>query len=272
MKQNLEASRRTGLGSMLIGNIHLLPLPGSQKYQGGGLQPVLDRALSEAQTLSDAGFDAILIQNTGDGRFHRDGRPETVACMTAIGAALKDKFSCRWGVNVLSVGATASLAIAHALAFDFVRIKVYVGAVVTAEGIVDASYEEVLEYRDRLGAGGIAIAADVFDRSSWQLGDWSIGDAARFAHDRGKADILVITGRSTEDSLTRAREVKAAVPSVPIWCGGGTNPDNIAEMLRVYDGTIVGMGIKPDGKIGAAFDRGLAEAYVRAGHAEMAHA
>jgi hypothetical protein len=31
------------------------------------------------------------------------------------------------------------------------------------------------------------------------------------------------------------------------------------------------MGIKPDGKIGAAFDRGLAEAYVRAGHAEIAH-
>lgn len=262
-----DHSGTEALATMLIGNIHLLPLPGSREYRGGGVQPILERAIDEARILAEAGFDAILIQNTGDGRFFRDGSTETVAYLTAIGAEIKRLVPCRLGVNVLSVGATASFAIAHALAFDFLRIKVYVGAVVTHEGVVSGSYEEALEYRDHLGADSVAIAADVFDRSSWQLGDWTIEEAARFARERGKADILVITGRSTSDSLTRARAVKTAVPGVPVWCGGGTTPENIAEMLQVYDGAIVGMGIKPRGDMHEPFDAELAKRYIRAAKA-----
>jgi uncharacterized protein len=255
------------LASMLVGNVHLLPLPGSHNYAGGGLRPIIKRALAEAQTLVDAGFDAMLLQNAGDGRFKRDGSPETIAYMTAIGAELGTKLACRVGINVLSVGSTASLAIAHALGADFVRIKVYVGAVVGPSGTIDGSYEEALDFREHIDATDVAITADVFDRSSWHLGDWPIGDAARCAHEEGGAEVLIITGGSLEESLARAQAVRAAVPSAPLWCGGGTTPDNIAEMLGVYDGAIVGVGIKPDGDIKEQFSSSLARAYVKAGRA-----
>ncbi len=75
---------------------------------------------------------------------------------------------------------------------------------------------------------------------------------------------MVITGRSVEESLTRTREVKAALPQVAIWCGGGTTPGNIAQMLEVYDGAIVGQGIKRDGDITNPFDSELAGRFVAA--------
>jgi membrane complex biogenesis BtpA family protein len=252
------------LRRLLVANIHLLPLPGSHNYERGGFDPVIGRAVEEARIAADAGFDAVLLQNAGDGRFRRDGGVESVAYMTAIGAAVKQVVSCRVGINILSVGATTSIAVAHALGAAFVRIKVYVGAVVTPSGVVDGSYAEALDFRDLLDAKTVSVTADVFDRSSWALGGWTIAEAAQHAHEHGKADILIITGRSVDESLSRAGEVKVAVPGVGVWCGGGTTPANIGRMLEVYDGAIVGQGIKQNGDIRNKFDAVLARRYVAA--------
>jgi predicted TIM-barrel enzyme len=145
-----------------------------------------------------------------------------------------------------------------------VRIKVYVGAVVTPTGLEDGSYQEALAYRRSIGAEQVPIVADVFDRSSWALGDWSIQEAAQHATTAGGAELLVVTGRSVEESMERARDVKTALPDVAVWCGGGTTPDNIRQMLGVYDGVIVGQGIKRNGDIRNAFDADLAARFVAA--------
>ncbi len=50
----------------VIGMVHLLPLPGSEAYRGGGLGPILEQALAEGRTLAAGGVDAIILQNSGD--------------------------------------------------------------------------------------------------------------------------------------------------------------------------------------------------------------
>jgi len=252
-----------GLRNMLAGNVHLLPLPGSPRYTGGGLRPIIERAVEESRILADAGFDSVLLQNAGDGHYRRDGGVETAAYMTAIGQKVRAAVSCQLGFNVLSVGGPTALAIAHAVGGTYVRVKIYVGAVVTAAGLIEGSYREVLAFRKTIGAEDIAIVADVFDRSSWPVGDLSIEEAARLAIDPGNADVLVITGRSVDESMQRAKAVKHALPKTPIWCGGGSTPANIAELLAVYDGAIVGQGVKVGGDIRNKMDAGLSSEYVR---------
>ncbi len=166
---------------LVIGMLHLLPLPGSEDYRGGGLGPILERARWEASTLADGGIDAIMLQNTGDLPPARDGEPETIAAMSVIGAVLRREVACPLGVNVLANGAVASLAIAQAIEASFVRIKVYVGAVVTTEGLLTGAAKEALTFRRRIGAEQIAIMADVYDRTSAPVGDMPIAVAADLA-------------------------------------------------------------------------------------------
>lgn len=250
--------------NFLIANIALKPLPGSSRYAGGGFESVISQAVSEAKLLAGAGFDAVLLQNSGDGGFERDGRPETIAQLTAIGAAVKSAVACRVGFNILSVGGTPALAVAQALGGDFVRIKVYVGAVATHHGVLEGRFDEVLAFRGRIGANHIPIVADVHDRSSWPVGNATLQDTARAALNPGMAAVLVITGRSSAESLAMAQAVRDENPNAVIWCGGGVTATNVADYLSLYDGVIVARSLKPGGDYAAPFDIQLALDFVAA--------
>ena len=71
----LFAERR----KLVIGMVHLLPLPGAGNHTGDSLDSVLERALAEAHALQHGGVDAILIQNSGDLAPALEGGPETIA-------------------------------------------------------------------------------------------------------------------------------------------------------------------------------------------------
>jgi len=246
----------------LVANIALDPLPGSRNAGGGGIEPIIEKALEDARLLADAGFDAVLLQNAGDGSLSRDGGPETIAYLTAIAGAIKQQVDCGLGINILAVGATPSLAVAEAVGADFVRIKIYVGAVVTHHGVMEGGSEEARVFRDRIGTSRVRIVADIHDRSTWPVGDVPIGEAARAAIDPGRADTLVITGRSPNESFERVREVRAAVPDAAVWCGGGATAENLPEFMDVYDGIIVAQSLKVGGDYAARFDSDRARRFV----------
>ncbi len=50
----------------IIGMVHLLPLPGSPKYGGKGIKPILDRAIKDAKALEKGGINGLLAENFGD--------------------------------------------------------------------------------------------------------------------------------------------------------------------------------------------------------------
>lgn len=248
----------------VIGMVHLLPLPGSEGHRGTSLEAILERAVAEARVLADGGVDAILFQNSGDEPFALRGGPETVAYMTVIGAAIQQAVRCALGVNILANGAVEALAVAHAIGARFVRVKVYCGAVVSTGGIIAGTAPEALTFRRAVGAGHIAIAADIYDRTSAPLGDLPIAVMADLAHRHGHAEALIVTGHSVDDSLARIREIKAAIPGAVVLAGGGTTQPNVGRFLADCDGVVVGSSVKDTGHFVGTVDRARLDAYMQA--------
>src|ERR1700757_108015 len=71
------------LDRVLIGVVHLLPLPASPDYAGGGVEGIYARALHDARAYADAGFDGLIVENHGDIPFSKpdDIGPETASHM-----------------------------------------------------------------------------------------------------------------------------------------------------------------------------------------------
>jgi len=251
-------------GRALVGMLHVAALPGSPNHDGTPLAAIERIVVEDARILAEAGFHALLIQNSGDGPPGRDGDMATVAQLAVLGRAAADASGLPMGVNVLKNGVESALSVAAAIGASFVRIKVYVGAVVAAEGIVEGRAMDALAFRRRLGLDEVVILADVHDRTSRVLGDTPLLDAADWAARHGRADGLVITGRSDEETRAMLRELRGSGPAVPLVIGGGGRPDNIAELLRLADGIIVGSWLRADHSFLAPVTRERAVAIVAA--------
>ncbi|MEK7386471.1 MAG: BtpA/SgcQ family protein, partial [candidate division NC10 bacterium] len=53
------------LDRTLIGMVHLVPLPGSPRWEGS-MARVIEAALADARALVEGGVDALLVENYGD--------------------------------------------------------------------------------------------------------------------------------------------------------------------------------------------------------------
>jgi hypothetical protein len=134
--------------------------------------------------------------------------------------------------------------VAQAIGAQFVRLKVYVGAMVKAEGILQGCAYEAIQYRAAIGAEEIKILADVYDRTGEPLGRLPIAEEARQAAVYGRADGLVLTGLSFAESLQMLADVRAARLNTPLLLGGGATAENIAQVLKVADGVVVSSAFK----------------------------
>src|SRR5262249_28717311 len=144
------------------GVVHVLPLPGSPRYEGD-LNAVIGAAARDAGLLTEAGFDGVLVENFGDAPFAPDRVPPvTIAAMTACALAVRAAAgTVALGVNVLRNDAAAALAVAIAARADFVRINVHTGARVTDQGIVEGHAHETLRERRALDATRVRLFCDV---------------------------------------------------------------------------------------------------------------
>ena len=239
----------------LIGMVHLGPLPGSAR-DSGDLSGVIARAVDDARALESGGIDALMVENFFDAPFHKSGvPPHTVAAMTAAVLAVRAAVAIPIGVNVLRNDACAAMGIAHASGAAFIRCNVYVGAVVTDQGIIEGAAREVVDLRRRLGAH-VAIWADIFVKHAMSLVEWTIETEARDAVERGLADAIIVTGSATGSAPEHAwvRDVKAAVPQTPVLVGSGVDVRDARTLLREADGAIVGSSLKIDGVVSNPVD------------------
>ena len=227
----------------LIGMVHLPALPGAANYAGEPFNRIVERAVSDARALSDAGFDAAIIQNTHDQPSTARAPIETVAFLTAVGQAIKATVSLPLGVNVLKNDPNSSLAVAAAIGAVFVRLKVFVGAALGAEGVLEPSAPAALRMRQRLGLE-TELWADLFDRTSAPLVPQPLGQVAEWATKFGGASALIVTGASILESISMIHEVRAASPGVPVLVGGSVTHANVAETLHDADAVIVGSALE----------------------------
>lgn len=248
---------RQGQRPLLIGVVHLGPLPGAPRYDGA-LAPVLERAALDAAAYAAGGADALIVENFGDVPFFADAvPPETIAAMALalerVGSAAP---GVPLGVNVLRNDARAALGLAAATGAAFIRVNVHTGAMATDQGLIQGRAAETLRSRAKL-APDVAILADVHVKHAVPLAGERLVDAAHDAFDRGLADALVLSGRATGAPPDPAlvHEVRSALgPDVPLLLGSGVSVTNAAALLAAADGAIVGTALKRDGLLSAPVD------------------
>jgi membrane complex biogenesis BtpA family protein len=252
----------------LIGMVHLLALPGAPDWSGS-LTHVIDRALRDAAALKTAGFDALLVENFGDTPFLPDKvAPETVAAFAVVADRLRQHSRLPLGINVLRNDAASALAIAHAVDAHFIRVNVHTSALLTDQGWITGRAHETLRLRTQLNAH-VAICADVFVKHAVPLAGTRLADAAAETFERGRADVLIVSGSATgtptdPSDITTVRE---AVPNAPIWIGSGLTADNAAALLALAAGAIVGSSIKHEGRAQNPVDPARAARLVQAARA-----
>ena len=253
----------------LIGMIHLLPLPGSPRFdEGGGLEAVIEHAVRDASALQTGGMDGLMIENFGDAPFFPGAVPPvTVASMTWVLAHLARKVKIPIGVNVLRNDVASALAIASVSGARYVRVNVHIGAVVSDQGVLEGRAHETLRLRSALGAGGVAVFADVAVKHAEPLGERPpLESEAKEAAERGLADAIILTGASTGAPGTpwEIRTVKAEIPGVPVLAGSGIETETLEEFLEVADGVIVGSSLKAEGRAANPVDVARVRAFVKA--------
>jgi membrane complex biogenesis BtpA family protein len=266
-KRKLLLSRERPGEKILLGVVHLRPLPGSPGYEDPpGMESVIEAARDDARRLLEAGFDGYVIENFGDLPFFADKVPPiTTAAMTRIACELPTSEAIVI-VNVLRNDPLAALSIAAGTDLQGIRVNVHTSAMLTDQGIIEGQAAETLRLKSQLG-GDIAILADVDVKHAVQLGaPRKLAELARETAYRGLADALVVTGRATGSPVdpVELTEVRNAVSDRHIFIGSGANESNIAGLLELADGAIVGSALKIDGDISGAIDPGKARSWVLA--------
>ncbi|MBT3241173.1 MAG: BtpA/SgcQ family protein [Chloroflexi bacterium] len=245
----------------IIGMVHLAGLPGSVHFKES-FETTAQRALNETEILMNAGFDGVLFQNTGDAPASEEGDEATVAFMTSVGISLRDICSKLLGVNVLMNGSKAALAIASAIAADFIRIKINAGVVATSTGLVQADPHNVLSFRNRIGAHDIDIIGDLYDRTAAPVGEFPIEILADLAIRHADVDALIVSGYGEQDQINRLKNLREKMPEAYLVSGGGVNINNLPTFMNISDAIIVGSSIKTGGGFLDPLDPQKAEEFV----------
>src|SRR5262245_42327939 len=155
---------------ILIGVVHLQPLPGSPRWRGR-LDEINQRAVADARAYERGGAHAVIIENFGDVPFTKTNvGPETIAAMTAAGCAVPDAVRLPIGFNVCRTDPRAALALCASCAGSFIRVNVHTGAMLTDQGLIEGDACHTVRYRDRISPGA-QILADVHVKHAVPLGN-----------------------------------------------------------------------------------------------------
>lgn len=248
-----------------IGVIHLRALPGSPGFEGD-IATVASQAARDAETLADAGFDGIIVENFGDAPFEPGPVPSvTVAAMTRCALAARVAApTLMLGINVLRNDAEAALGVAIATGASFVRINVHIGARLTDQGIVEGRAARTLRLRQALGARHVALLCDVDVKHSASMAPRSLREETEELVQRGGADGVLVTGSGTGKGVAFGdlNEVLAAT-SAPVFVASGATEASLPSLRRAY-GVIVGTSLRADGKPGGRIDPAIARRFVAA--------
>jgi len=252
---------------MLVGVIHLPPLPGSPRSTLS-ITECAQRAAADALVLSQNGYDGIIVENFGDAPFFAGKVPPvTVAAMTACAVAVRSASRDGWlGINVLRNDAEAALSVAVCSGATFVRINVHTGARVTDQGIVEGRAAETMRLRRALGADKISIWADVDVKHSARLGgERPLSQEVEDLTKRGMADVVLVTGDATGKGapLEKLVTVKQAA-NKPVLVASGATLDSLAELARASDGVVVGSALRDGGHPGGPIDAARAKDFAAA--------
>ena len=237
-----------GVKRALIGVVHLQALPGTPASKFD-LATITSMAVDEAVVYKDAGFHAIMIENTHDRPYLNSAvGPEIVAAMAVIGREVRRVSPLPLGVQVLAGANASSIAVALASDASFVRAEGFVFAHVADEGLIEASAGPLLRYRRSIGANQVRVFADIKKKHSAHAitADIDIAETAKAA-EFFSVDGVIVTGMATGEPAEPSEVAAVAdAVTVPTVVGSGITVQNIGTFPKA-EAFIVGSSIKRDG-------------------------
>jgi membrane complex biogenesis BtpA family protein len=234
----------------VIGMLHAPALPGSPRNTLG-FNAILGSVLRDAEALREGGVDGLLLENFGDVPFYPRRSPaHVVAFMTVLAREVRRSFDLPLGINVLRNDSEGALAAASAAEAAFIRVNIHTGARLTDQGVIEGMAHRTLRYRKLLGSD-VRIFADVDVKHSAPLAHRPLEDEVEETITRGGADAIIVTGSATgkQAALADLKTARAAAQGVPVIAGSGVDLANVAAVLEVADGLIVGTAFKQDGRV-----------------------
>src|SRR2546426_3610979 len=236
-----------GTRKPVIGMLHVPALPGSPQNKLR-LNAIIDWVLTHAEALAGGGTDGLILENFGDVPFYpRSVPPHTVAYMTTLAGEVRRRFKLPLGINILRNDPASALAVAAAVAADFIRVNIHTGARLTDQGMIQGTAHKTLRYRKLLG-GDVKIFADVDVKHSAPVAARELGDEVEEIVSRGGADAIIVTGSATgrQTAHRDLKTAKQAAGGAPVLAGSGVDLMNMEAVLDIADGLIVGTAFKLD--------------------------
>ena len=244
-----------GTKKVVIGMIHIGALPGTPLYdERGGMRALIDGAMADLEALQAGGVDAVMFGNENDRPYSLKAPVASIAAMSAVVTSVKPAIDRPFGVNYLW-DPVASVAIAAATGARFVR-EIFTGVYASDMGLWVPDCDGALRARRDLGVRDLKLLFNINAEFAAPLDTRPLGLRARSAVFSSLADAILvsgpITGEATEQSDLNA--VCAVVKDVPVLANTGVNIGNVADILSVADGCVVGTHFKVDGHTWNAVD------------------
>ena len=234
---------------LIIGMVHLPPLPGSAHYdRSKGMDYILDVAHEDLINLQNNGIDSVMFGNEGDRPYLLKASNETFSAMSYVIGQLKKEIKIPFGINYLwDPVATVSLAcVAEA---DFAR-EVFTGVYDSDMGLWEPKAAEALKLRSDLGNKKLKLLFNINAEFAAPLGNRDISQKAKSAVFSSTADAICVSGPITGESVDISNLIlaKEAVKDlVPVFANTGVKFETLDEILKVADGCVVGTSLKYKG-------------------------
>lgn len=226
-----------------VGMVHLPPVSKCRYGTYSDIRALVDQAVSDAYVLQECGFDSVMVQNGKDVCRKYESDNFTVAMISEVCGEIRSKLSVPIGINVLKNDVTTALSAAKITDLQFVRCKVYVGAAVSGEGIIEGCAERAISYRDEIGADDIEIWSETYDLSSRPIHQLSFEDTVKWCK-KMHSDSYIVCGHTHDDTLAYCGAARKIVGNAKVIIGGGVNLKNLEQSIGACDGFIVGSAVE----------------------------
>jgi membrane complex biogenesis BtpA family protein len=232
----------------VIAMAHIGALPGTPLYDAaGGVDKLVAAVLRDVEKLQAGGVDAIMFGNENDRPYVFAAPPEGIAAMTAVVQAVKPALKVPFGVNYLW-DPKASVAIGAATGAKFVR-EIFTGLFASDMGLWEPDCAGAARLRRNLGRPDMKLLFNINAEFAYSLDARPIELRAKSAVFSSLADAILVSGPLTGEPAAQSdlRKVRETVKDVPVFANTGVNIDNVADVLSVADGIIIGTHFKVDG-------------------------
>lgn len=236
----------------VIAMAHLPALPGSPLHDAaGGMAAIIEHVSRDIEALQAGGVDCIMFGNEGDRPYLLEASPESLAAVEAV----KDCVTVPFGVDYLW-DPVANVAIAVATGAVFAR-EIFTGGYDSDMGLWQPDAARALRMRHDLGRDDLKLLFNVNAEFASPVGARSIEPRAESAVLSSLADAVLVSGPMTGQPVDASElsRVKDAVGETPVLANTGCTAANIAGILSVADGCIVGTHFKVGGDTWNPVDR-----------------